>query len=96
MWSRPAPTPATRSRQPHPVRPPRRPPTPRYRDKPSNLQALAVAAGPAGARSVTWCEGTRVDADNPTAAMSSRFLALRVRPANHDIPRDEDGALPEV
>jgi hypothetical protein len=28
--------------------------------------------------------------------MSSRFLALRVRPANHHIPRDEDGALPEV
>lgn len=73
-----------------------RPPTPRYPDKPSNLQALAVAAGPAAARGVTWREGTRVDADNPTAAMSSRFLALRVRPANHDIPRDEDGALPEV
>ena len=26
--------------------------------------------------------------------MTSRFIALRVRPANRDIPRAEDGALP--
>ena len=32
---------------------------------------------------------------NPTAAMTSRFLALRVRPANRDIPRAADGTLPE-
>src|SRR5438067_10748899 len=30
---------------------------------------------------------------NPTAAMRSRFLALRVRPANRDIPRNPDGSL---
>ena len=29
--------------------------------------------------------------DNPTAAMHSEFLALRVRPANHEIPRNADG-----
>lgn len=33
--------------------------------------------------------------NNPTARMRSRFLALRVRPANRDIPRDLDGSLPE-
>ena len=27
--------------------------------------------------------------------MTSRFLALRVRPANRDIPRGPDGSLPE-
>ena len=27
--------------------------------------------------------------------MHSEFLALRVRPANHDIPRNTDGSLPE-
>ncbi|MET3173164.1 UNVERIFIED_ORG: SRSO17 transposase [Arthrobacter sp. UYCu721] len=28
--------------------------------------------------------------------MTSRFLALRVRPANRDIPLNEDGSLPEA
>jgi SRSO17 transposase len=83
-----------------PAAPPRpgrgRPPMPRYPDKPSNLEALALAAGPAAARGVTWREGSKATAENPTAAMSSRFLALRVRPANHHTPRDDDGALPEV
>src|SRR3954454_24444632 len=32
---------------------------------------------------------------NPTAAMSSHFLAIRVRPANHEIPRNTDGSLPD-
>ena len=33
--------------------------------------------------------------DNPDAAMTSHFLAIRVRPANRDIPRAADGSLPE-
>ena len=37
----------------------------------------------------------RRDPDNPTAAMRSHFLALRVRPANRDIPRNADGTLPD-
>jgi SRSO17 transposase len=52
-----------------------RPPGVRYREDPSSLKALALAAGKTAAVSVTWREGTR-------GKMSSRFLALRVRPAN--------------
>jgi SRSO17 transposase len=52
-----------------------RPPKPRYREGPSSLKALALAAGKKAAASVTWREGSR-------GKMNSRFLALRVRPAN--------------
>ncbi|MCU1660503.1 MAG: transposase [Pseudonocardia sp.] len=72
-----------------------RPPVPRYRDDPSNLAALALAAGRRELRRVTWRHGSRKNARNPTAAMASRFLALRVRPANRDIPRTADDTLPE-
>ena len=72
-----------------------RPPVPRYREAPTNLAALARTAGRAGLRRVTWRHGSRKNARNPTAAMRSRFLALRVRPANRDIPRNPDGGLPE-
>jgi SRSO17 transposase len=72
-----------------------RPPVPRYPDTPSTLAALARAAGRRALRRVTWRHGTRQQPANPTAAMTSRFLALRVRPANRDIPRAADGTLPE-
>ncbi len=72
-----------------------RPPVPRYRDDPSSLATLALAAGRRELRRITWRHGTRKNARNPTAAMRSRFLALRVRPANRDIPRTVEGALPE-
>jgi SRSO17 transposase len=72
-----------------------RPPVPRYRDVPTNLIGLAVAAGRRALRTVTWRRGSRKTARNPVAAMKSRFLALRVRPANQDIPRNADGSLPE-
>jgi SRSO17 transposase len=72
-----------------------RPPTPRYRDHPTNLAALARAAGRSALRRVTWRHGSRTQARNPTAAMRSRFLALRVRPANRDIPRNADGSVAE-
>jgi len=68
---------------------------PRYRADPTNLAALALTAGRRSLRRVTWRHGSRRNARNPTAAMTSRFLALRVRPANRDIPRQPDGTLPE-
>jgi SRSO17 transposase len=71
-----------------------RPPVPGYPDKPSNLRVLALAAGRGALRQVTWRRGTRKSATNPTAAMRSRFLAIRIRPANRNIPRNEDGSLP--
>jgi SRSO17 transposase len=66
-----------------------------YPDKPANLRALALAAGQQALRTITWRTGTKATASNPTAAMRSRFLALRVRPANRDIPRTVAGTLPE-
>ena len=80
-----------------PVRPPYqgrgRPPSPRYPDDPTNLRTLALAAGRSALRTVTWRHGTRATKGNPTARLRSRFLALRVRPANRDIPRSPDGSL---
>ena len=71
-----------------------RPSVPRYRAKPLNLRQLAIAhAGQA--QPLTWRQGTKATKGNPTAAMTSCFLAIRVRPANRDIPRAADGSLPE-
>jgi SRSO17 transposase len=72
-----------------------RPPVARYSDAPSSLAQLALAAGRGSLRRITWRHGTRKTPGNPTAAMTSRFLALPVRPANRDIPRREDATLPE-
>lgn len=57
-----------------------RPPGVRYRDDPSSLKDLALAAGQDATVTVTWREGTRGE-------MTSRFLALRVRPANVHLRR---------
>jgi SRSO17 transposase len=73
-----------------------RPPVPRYRDDPSNLRALVLAAGHGALRQVTWRYGTRATKGNPTAKMRSRFLTIRVSPANRDIPRNPDGTLPTI
>jgi SRSO17 transposase len=82
-----------------PVRPPYqgrgRPPTLRYLDDPANLRTLALAAGRSALQTVTWRHGTRATKGNPTAKLRARFLALRVRPANRDIPRAADGSLPD-
>lgn len=51
------------------------PPKARYRQRPSSLLNVALAAGQSAAKEVTWREGTRGE-------MTSRFLTLRVRPAN--------------
>ena len=72
-----------------------RPPKPRYPDEPVTLRDLALAAGGGARRRVTWRHGSKKTKDNPTAAMRSHFLAVRVRPANRHIPRAADGSLPE-
>lgn len=72
-----------------------RPPVPAYPDPPATLRELALAAGRGAARRVTWRHGSKKTTDNPTAAMRSHFLAIRVRPANRNIPRAADGSLPE-
>ena len=66
-----------------------RPPALRYREDPSSLKQLALAAGKQAAVTVTWREGTR-------GKMNSRFLALRVRPANIDLRRKAHEAGEEL
>ena len=73
---------------------PGRPRKPAYQDAPASLRQLAIASA-SEARPVTWRQGTRRTRGNPAAAMTSHFLAVRVRPANRDIPRAGDGSLPE-
>lgn len=74
---------------------PGKPPTTlRYQDDPASVKAL-IAALPADAfQAVTWRRGTRTTPANPEAEMNSRFTTLRVRPANRNIPRADDGSLP--
>ena len=64
-----------------------RPPVPRYRDAPVNLRELVMRAGQNEAKLVSWREGDR-------GPLTSRFIAMRVRPAN-DAQRQDDGVLPE-
>ncbi len=66
-----------------------RPPAARYRAEPSSLRDLALAAGEQAAVEIQWREGTR-------GAMRSRFLALRVRPANIDLRRAAHAADTEL
>jgi SRSO17 transposase len=72
-----------------------RPPKPGYPNEPSTLRELALAVGRDALRQVTWRRGTRTSPTNPTAAMRSRFMAIRIRPANRHIPKGADGSLPE-
>lgn len=72
-----------------------RPPGPRYPAKPGDLKTLVIAAGRSAGRFVVWRHGSKKSPGNPTASMRSRFIALRVRPANRNIPRATDGSLPE-
>jgi len=60
---------------------------PRYRQKPCSLKALALAAGTEALTTVVWREGSRGE-------LGSRFLALRVRPANVQLRRAAEGELP--
>ena len=69
------------------------PPKPAYPRPPATLRALALAHA-AQVRPVTWRQGTKATRDNPAAAMTSCFLAIRVRPAGKPIPRQADRSLP--
>ena len=73
---------------------PGRPPRPACPPPPANLRQLAIACADEIAP-VTWRQGTKATHGNPAALMTSHFLAIRVRPANRDIPRGTDGALPD-
>jgi SRSO17 transposase len=73
---------------------PGRPPKPAYPGPPVNLRQLAIASADQ-IQQVTWRQGTKATKGNPAAAMTSCFLAIRVRPANRDIRRRPDGSLPE-
>ncbi len=67
-----------------------RPPAARYRRPYASLRTLALDAGGEAAVEVTWREGSR-------GPMTSRFLALRVRPANEQLrrrARETDTDLP--
>ena len=62
-----------------------RPPAPRYRRPFSTLADLAQAAGEQACVEVCWREGTR-------GPMRSRFVCLRVRPANVKLRNADPGA----
>jgi SRSO17 transposase len=66
-----------------------RPPAARYRARPSSLRELALAAGKRQAVGLSWREGSR-------GPMHSRFLALRVRPANITLRRAAHAAGEEL
>ncbi len=69
------------------------PPKPAYPHPPANLRQLALAhAGQI--RPVTWRQGAKASKGNPAAAMTSCFLAIRVRPASRHIPRQADRSFP--
>ena len=75
------PQPVTRARYGGPGRPPR----PAYPGPPVNLRQLAIASADQ-VQPVTWRQGTKATRGNPDAAMTSHFLAIRVRPANRRHP----------
>jgi len=69
------------------------PPKPAYPHPPANLRQLALACA-AEIQPVTWRQGTKPTQGNPTAAMTSCFLAIQVRPASRHIARQADRSLP--
>ena len=69
------------------------PPKPAYPGPPATVRQLALAHA-AQAQPVTWRQGTRTSTDNPEAAMTGCFLAIRVRPASRHITRAADRSFP--
>jgi SRSO17 transposase len=69
------------------------PPKPAYPGPPATVRQLALAHAGQG-RPVTWRQGTKATQDNPAAAMTSCFLAIRVRPASRHITRAADRSFP--
>lgn len=68
---------------------PGRPPKPRYRDAPSSLRELALAAGRGARVEVTWRHGSRKTTNNPTAGATrgrtQRLDAQEGGPADDDV-----------
>ncbi len=69
------------------------PPKPAYHAPPATLRQLALAHADQ-VQPVTWRQGTRTSKDNPGAAMTGCFLAIRVRPAGRHITREADRSFP--
>ena len=72
-----------------------RPRQARYQNPPISVHEAVTGLDDDAFTEVTWRHGTRTTTDNTTAAMTSRFTATRVRPANRNLPREPDGSLPE-
>ena len=72
---------------------PGQPPKPAYPGPPATLRTLALAHA-AQLQPVTWRQGTKTRTDNPEAAMTGCFLAIRVRPASRHITRAADRSFP--
>jgi SRSO17 transposase len=69
------------------------PPKPAYPGPPASLRQLALACA-GQVQPVTWRQGTKATRGNPEAAMTSCFLAIRVRPAGRHITRQADRSFP--
>lgn len=64
-----------------------RPKKPGYRTPPVQAQELAQSLPIAQYHPVSWRQGSK-------GTITSRFTAVRVRPANRNLPRNNDGTLP--
>ncbi|MEU4446203.1 transposase [Actinosynnema sp. NPDC050801] len=67
-----------------------------YPDKPVTAKTLVTEQGRSAGRLVVWRHGSRKTSGNPTATMRSRFLALRVRPADRNIPAPTTAPCPSA
>lgn len=74
-----------------------RPPVPKYPDRPQSVKQLVIAAGRKVGRPVQWREGSRPGTGRSGRKRRySRFVALRIRPAGHEIRQTTDSPeLPE-
>ena len=69
------------------------PPKPAYPHPPAHLRLLAIASADQ-LQPVTGRQGTKATRGTPEAAMTSHFLAIRVRPASRHIARPADRGFP--
>ena len=60
---------------------------PSYRTKPVQAKQYAADLSEEAFVEVIWRQGSK-------AEMTSRFAACRVRPANRNLPKNDDGTLP--
>jgi hypothetical protein len=73
-----------------------RPPKAAYPDPPATFKTLALAAGQATARQVTWRTGSRRTTSNPAAAMRSRFCACGSAPPTATSPAPARAPCPSA